>query len=128
MKTLKTLTILIFMMGLSIHGFSQINPVSTVCPAPSDAYVADVQTSQATFFWQPDKFTSEWTIEIGPEGFTPGNGTALKTLDVRVARVTPLLAEKITGLSSSTYYSVFIKTECDGSGSKWVGPVIFKTR
>src|SRR5690606_38547367 len=46
------------------------------CPAPSYISYSGVSTSSADVSWSNLYGASEWQIEFGPAGYTPGTGTS----------------------------------------------------
>jgi PKD repeat protein len=62
---------------------------------------------------------SNWQIEYGPVGFTPGTGTVVS------AATNPFT---VTGLSSATYYDFYVRDSCSATDvSDWAGPVTEST-
>ena len=57
----------------------------------------------------------EWEIQYGTNGFVLGNGTIVNFNST---------SSLITGLTSTTNYSFYIRTKCDANEySQWIGPI-----
>ena len=87
------------------------------CSDPSGLLVSNVTSSGADVSWISGGGETEWNIDYGIVGYTPGSGTTITTNPYT-----------LTGLSSATSYDVYIQAKC-GSGdvSSWVGPVLLST-
>ncbi len=89
------------------------------CPAPSfqtETYITD---ASAKLGWTANGTAGIWEIEWGPAGFIPGNGTVVSTSD------NPY---QLIGLSSSTTYDWYIRSDCGGDFYSYrVGPGTFAT-
>jgi hypothetical protein len=91
------------------------------CPEPTQVSTVTVGAVDATLSWTSGSTTAtQWYIEYGPAGFTPGSGTILP--------VTTNPAT-ITGLSPATSYEAYVTELCpnglDTSG--FFGAVTFNT-
>jgi hypothetical protein len=97
--------------------------VPLFCAAVSDVSVTNITAHQADISWTPGDAEVEWLLELGPEGFTPGNGEELTSETVfNNAEI------NLTGLDDNTFYSLYIQSRCGYSGgSIWVGPYDFTT-
>ncbi|MCR4681392.1 MAG: fibronectin type III domain-containing protein, partial [Bacteroidales bacterium] len=79
------------------------------CPHPYNLQVTEVTDDEATINWSEVGSASSWSIEYGPQGFTPGEGDFLDANDTTAT---------ITGLLSNTNYDVYVASYCaDGSTS-----------
>jgi len=90
------------------------------CPTPVNLVVSGVTATGATATWAQGCTETEWLVEYGPVGFTPGNGT----------QVPDLIASTyaIGGLAPQTAYSVYVYADCGVDGlSAALGPVNFTT-
>ena len=77
--------------------------------------------NSASFHWvDPNGNTGNgYEVEYGPEGFTPGTGTSLTTIDTFIT---------ITGLTASTGYDFYVRSICSASESgPWSFPTHFRT-
>lgn len=92
--------------------------IPPTCPAPVALSFATGDTTTATFSWNSVN-ASEWELEYGPSGFTPGTGT--------IAYVNSMPGT-ITGLTAYQTYDVYIRSICGaGDTSRQVGPSGFNT-
>lgn len=89
----------------------------TGCIQPSflTANPADVS---AILDWTENSTATAWEIEWGATGFTQGAGT-----------IVPVTAKPYTlsGLTAYTTYDYYVRANCGGSYSIWVGPFTFTT-
>ncbi|WP_306352502.1 fibronectin type III domain-containing protein [Flavobacterium sp. '19STA2R22 D10 B1'] len=91
--------------------------VTPTCPVPTTLVAANVTSSQATLSWVG--IGTNYTVEYGPVGFTPGTGTIVTNA------VAPLT---ISQLNSSTVYSFIVKEVCSATDSSLNSdPVNFTT-
>jgi len=75
-------------------------------------------TTSVTLSWTTGGATN-WQIEYGPVGFTPGAGTIIS------ATSNPFT---VTGLSSATYYDFYVRDSCGATDvSDWAGPITAPT-
>ena len=87
------------------------------CSPPSGLAFYNVTNNSATAYWTTGG-ASNWIIQYGLSGFTPGSGMfMLATNDTT----------DITGLMSQTTYDVYVKDSCGTTTSFWNGPVSFTT-
>lgn len=94
------------------------------CPGPIDAWMSDVNATNATVAWQnyPGfQDVGPYIVEFGPLGFTLGTGVS----DTIPGSFSSL---NLYGLQEHTYYDVYIWRECDTLQSKAFGPIMFQTR
>ncbi len=88
------------------------------CPKPQNFTLVGTGTTTAALQWQSGG-ASNWQIEYGPVGFTPGNGTIIN------ASSNPFI---ITGLTASTNYEFYVRDSCGvGDVSAWVGAISGQT-
>ena len=84
------------------------------CPDPSGLTAASVGSTSIQLAWTSGG-ASNWQIEYGPTGFTPGTGIIVS------ASTNPFL---ITGLSATTSYSFYVRDSCGPADfSQWIGPL-----
>lgn len=83
--------------------------VIPTCPKPTDLTVNTAQTTQSSveLSWTENGSASEWAVEYGPAGFTPGNGTT----EIFASNT----AATITNLSAAMPYDFYVRSIC-GSG------------
>lgn len=88
------------------------------CLKPSALASTASATSSVTLSWTTGGAT-QWQIEYGPVGFTPGSGTVV------AASSNPFT---VSGLSSSTSYDFYVRDSCSASDlSQWAGPLTAST-
>ena len=81
------------------------------CPKPTHVTVTTVDQSSLSVSWQAGGSETNWNLEYGPAGFTPGTGTILNNVTSPTS---------ITGLSASTSYDVYVQADCGGGEySNW---------
>ena len=78
--------------------------------APSDSYMADITDNGGQVSWNSNGTETEWNVEWGLPGFTPGTGT-----EIGSATATDTFAI-ITGLDGNTNYDVYVSANC-GAGT-----------
>ncbi|MCF8379450.1 MAG: PKD domain-containing protein [Bacteroidales bacterium] len=122
--------------GFTVNSFATTSPNFTNVTAFNvfghftlgDRYCADpmglinryVTLNSAILDWEPGDLESEWNVEYGPAGFTPGTGTMLTNIMEK-----PL---EIQGLNPYSYYEFYVQGICSAeSQSNWVGPSAFST-
>ncbi|NSW46129.1 MAG: fibronectin type III domain-containing protein [Bacteroidales bacterium] len=87
------------------------------CPKPINLAVSNQTSSSATLGWTEQGSATQWQIQYGLQGFTLGSGTN------QLAFTNPV---NISGLSSGTYYSYYVRSICGaGDTSFWAGPFVF---
>ncbi|MFY8187568.1 MAG: choice-of-anchor L domain-containing protein, partial [Flavobacterium sp.] len=90
------------------------------CLDPTALSATNVLSTTATLNWTDPNGASEWTIEYGPQGFTPGTGTIV------TATTNPFPIENLT---PATQYSFYVQSNCsDINSSAQVGPQNFTTQ
>lgn len=90
------------------------------CANPSGLINRYITYTDAILDWEPGDSETEWNVEYGPAGFTPGTGTLLTNVSSR-----PL---SITGLTPESYYEFYVQSRCSPVvHSSWVGPEPFST-
>ncbi len=65
------------------------------------------------------QLTSAYMVEYGPVFFTPGSGTQMIVSDTTVT---------LTGLSSDSYYDLYVYSICTDDTTTYYGPVRFRTQ
>jgi parallel beta-helix repeat protein len=105
--------------GPSPTGIS--TPISASCPScpePSNLTATNLGFTSAEISWTTGGATN-WNIEYGPAGFTPGTGTVVHNV------TNPYT---ITPLTHNTAYDVYVQDSCGpGDLSSWSGPLNFQT-
>ena len=92
--------------------------VSPACLAPS-ALTATTTATGASLGWTENGSATTWDIEWDTAGFTP---TGTPTI---VGSITNPHA--LSGLTASTSYEFYVRADCGGTNSTWVGPYSFTT-
>ncbi len=100
-----------------------VNFIETVtCPLPSGLLLNSSDLTSATFSWTPGSSESEWTMEYGAPGFTPGSGAGTSSLTINN------INETVTGLASNQFFDMYIRAACSaGDTSGFLGPIAFNT-
>ncbi len=88
------------------------------CLSPNEVTISTILPTEATVSWNARGTESEWIIEYGLEGFTPGTGTTTTT------STNPYI---ISGLDSNTSYEVYIYAVCDPGQSAITSATPFTT-
>jgi hypothetical protein len=83
------------------------------CTPPTALSASSVTATGATISWTSGG-TSE-VLEYGPTGYTPGTGATAGTGGILVSPATS--PATLTGLSSNTSYTVYIRQDCTGAGN-----------
>jgi len=94
-----------------------------VCDPPSNLTLNSITSVSAGFQFNPAPGgAASYQWEIGAQNYMPGTGTAFFTGTTSDSTFSAL------GLSSLTFYHVYIRTSCgNGVFSDWVGPLQFRT-
>lgn len=89
------------------------------CPAPFNITTTEITETTAKVEWEV-VVTSDWELEYGSLGFTPGNGTVI-AIENGIPSVT------LSDLTPETAYDVYVKSICETEG-ELVGPHKFITK
>ncbi|WP_438961302.1 choice-of-anchor J domain-containing protein [Nonlabens sp.] len=93
--------------------------VPPACPVPSAFMVDSVTSDTVNLSWTAGSTETEWDIEYGPVGFTPGSGTVVTVTTNPYA---------LTGLTDNTEYDIYITANCTATQvSSQVGPIVGRT-
>ncbi|AGC78719.1 putative secreted protein (Por secretion system target) [Nonlabens dokdonensis] len=85
------------------------------CPAPADLMFDSSTNTTVDLSWTNGGTETQWNIEYGAPGFTPGMGTTVS------AMTNPF---SVTGLTQNTTYDFYITAICGpGDESSVVGPI-----
>ena len=74
------------------------------CEQLANIEITDITDTSATLTWTPGGTETEWLLEYGPAGFTPGTGTAFNSLS------DPSIA--LDNLQAETCYDMYITAIC----------------
>ena len=88
------------------------------CPRVENVAVDNIMQTTATVSWDTTSAT-DYFVEYGPAGFTPGTGT--------VVNVSNNDSVDLTGLAASTAYDVYVRALCSPDTSSWSYVVSFFT-
>lgn len=81
------------------------------CRYPNHIVVTDIYKDSAVIAWTERGSATEWILEYGPSGFTPGSGTTIQTTQNPYT---------LTGLYAATGYDVYVRSDCgEGDTSDW---------
>lgn len=87
------------------------------CPIPSNLAASNIMSNSVQLSWTSGG-ASNWNIDFGPVGFTPGGAFT-------PASINPFT---LSGLAPNTTYQVYVRDSCGiGDVSPWVGPITFTT-
>ncbi len=104
--------------GTDGHSFDDITIREVSCPYPSSLMASNITDSSATLSWTTGG-ASNWNLEYGKAGFTPGTGNFLYNVS------NPHI---LSGLSPATDYEFYVQDSCGvDTVSRWTGPVFFPT-
>ena len=99
-----------------------VNVKSSTCPPPTALAVASVSSASANTTWTAGGTETNWNIQWGAPGFTPGTGTQIGSGTSTVASYT------VNGLTQLTSYDIYVQADCGaGDVSFWVGPLNITT-
>ena len=88
--------------------------ITATCPIPLHLSSTATTSSSVTLSWTPGGNESNWNIEYGRAGFTPGTGTIV------TATTNPFT---VTGLSWGTDYDFYVQADCGGGNTSLWSPV-----
>lgn len=95
----------------------ELNPT---CPDVSALTLQSVTSDSATISWTEGGIESAWEVVYGTPGTTdPSTLTPILTSDSST--------KEITGLSDSTNYAAWVRSNCGSENGAWIGPILFKT-
>lgn len=113
---MKKITLLFSVIALTFLSFNS----NAQCPDPTIGAPTNLSATTATLNWTENGSATTWDIEL-VEGFpTAPTGTATHP----GVTTNPF---NITGLTPSTIYKVYVRSNCNGSTSAWVGFVFLAT-
>jgi trimeric autotransporter adhesin len=95
--------------------------VPAACQAPDNLSLFNIGATTASVSFDPASGAQDYTVFYGPTGFTPG-GAGSQSVTTATASAT------LTGLTSSTAYQVYVRTNCSATSfSANNGPFSFRT-
>ncbi len=89
------------------------------CTDPSALTASNITSSYADLGWTENMFATQWDIELGTAGFSPTGTPTANNVDAN--------PYTYLGLSASTSYDFYVRADCGGTTSNWVGPFNFST-
>jgi hypothetical protein len=97
------------------------------CLPPFNLEVTNVTNNTAQVNWLESGSATDWVIELGAPGFTPGTGSYINQYNHSNAsggsQIFPM-----SSLISATVYDVYVMSDCGtGDLSEWSGPATFLT-
>lgn len=107
--------------GLSswVGPFTFTTLAGNTCSDPSALNAQGITTTTANLNWTENGTSNTWDLEVIPAGNTP-SGTPTES------GISTQFYNK-TGLTPSTAYDFYVRSDCGGSYSAWVGPYTFTT-
>ncbi|CAG5086347.1 T9SS type A sorting domain-containing protein [Parvicella tangerina] len=109
--------------GGSVYTHYAIGSFSTTggCPDVTGLNGTFVDNDSVIVVWDAGCIESSWNIELGDQGFTPGNGD-----EIYANTITDGTTDTIGSLMQITDYDVYVQSDCGGgSTGTWVGPYSF---
>lgn len=91
--------------------------ITPSCPTPNNLMLSYLSSDSVALNWTENGVATNWLVEYGPAGFTPGVGT-----------LTTMKPYGINGLSANTDYDFYVRAYCGvGDTSNLAGPYTFTT-
>ena len=126
MKNQKWIVLLAFI-AISTSAFSQVGVVN--CDPPGRTVISSASYNGAVLAWTPGENTTNWVIEVGLSGFSPGANRQTNLYYHSILTPTPRIFKGLSGLEMGTNYDLYIRSDCDENGNSiWTGPFTFTTR
>lgn len=85
---------------------------------PSGLIANNVTSSTVDLSWTENGNSTSWDVSIGAPGYTPTVATLSNSNSSAIT---------YTGLSLSTTYDIYVRSNCGGSSTSWIGPVTITT-
>ncbi len=85
------------------------------CPQPTNFSLIQANNSTAQLEWVAGGSETQWQIEYGPQGFTPGTGTNV------IVTTNPYT---ITGLNTNSFYQAYIQGICTPGDTSFMTPPV----
>lgn len=90
---------------------------STDCRRSSNFHMVSKNDTSALLDWDAETGIS-FSLEYGPPGFSPGNGTVITTNSAPY---------RLNGLTANSAYDVYLRDNCGAVSSNWTRPLRIKT-
>ncbi|WP_299884211.1 gliding motility-associated C-terminal domain-containing protein [uncultured Lacinutrix sp.] len=99
--------------------FDNITVFEVSCPEPTNLTFVSATSASANITWTAGGAETNWEVAVQPQGTgqPTGAGTATTTNAPYVAM----------GLTPATNYEVYVRSDCGGDFSPWIGPLNFIT-
>ena len=88
------------------------------CFPPTALGVNGLTSTSAFAIWQAGGTETAWDLEYDTAGFTPGTGSMVAPTSTQYF---------MQNLTANTSYEFYVRANCNGSPSPWVGPFSFFT-
>ena len=85
------------------------------CPQPTNFSLIQANNTTAQLEWVAGGSETQWQIEYGPQGFTPGTGTNV------IVTSNPYT---ITGLTANSFYQAYIQGICTPGDTSYMTPPV----
>ena len=92
--------------------------LDNTCSFPININTGATNSTSAQITWEESGSANTWDLEYGDYGYTQGTGTSINGINT-----TP--EHTITGLTAGNQYDVYVRADCSGSYSEWIGPLSF---
>ncbi|MBR9914559.1 MAG: fibronectin type III domain-containing protein [Algicola sp.] len=103
----------------SFTGPFNFTTIEQTCASPTDLQAFNITDTSASLIWLSDESSVTFDVEYGVSGFSIGNGTVTTTSNSFI---------EITGLTPSTPYEFYVRTNCSNANSSdYTGPIILNT-
>ncbi len=94
----------------------------SACQPPLDLFIEPIGPDEFDFFWFVNDPSQNFLLEIGNQGFTPGQGEAV------YSEMTDIEFAHVFGLPGGNVFEAYVATLCNtGDTSVYFGPVTFQT-
>lgn len=94
---------------------------ATSCPDVTGITATVVDNDSVVFVWDAACIESNWNVEVGEAGFTPGNSEEFYANSINA-----LTTDTVGGLTQITDYEIYVQSDCGGgSVGNWTGPIAF---
>ena len=109
--------------GSAVDFTADIAVPPITCPYPSNLASSSISGTGVTIDWTENGAATQWNVEWGASGFTPGTGTQVGADNGNTTQTSVL-----TGLTPITTYDVYVQADCGVTDqSLWVGPITITT-
>ena len=103
----------------AFNGAIDFFPVNQSCPKPTGIIASSSGGTNYTIDWTENGTATQWEMEWGPAGFTPGTGSSVNTSTKPAT---------ISGIVIGNTYDVYVRSICAaGDSSLREGPFTFNT-